>query len=592
MSRTIVRTINELRQEVSKGVALFDVELLQALVNELSEHPDPAAASAMYTAKGMMHRIRDESEEALSSYKKAVDEYQKLGDRSGMAGSITNIGAVYADAGDFATAYEYFNEALKLHVETGNRLFEANTLHNIGMIHVDSGGYSQGVDFLNRALEIYEELGDDHAKAIVIGHLGTINRQTGDEAAASEKFTHALEVYLSAGDKMGVAQMLCQIADIHASNLELEEALAKYQEAQNIYKHQGASDRIVGLNASIYTTLFDLKRYAEAAPVLEELNGADIRHQSTTIARFECNAKDRERLGDLQGAHHLLEEALRIARDHEMLGVESGINRRLRDLAYRRRDIDAYVQFNDEFLRLQQVINSKETAQKMAMNEAQQRISQERAERERERAILFSTLPEQIAERLVKGESVSGDLHSHVAVLFVDIAEFTAHSEHLEPEALTDLIEGVFARFDDLAEMYDLTKIKTIGDSYMAVAFASPNEHSSAQHGITVELRAVRCALDMLNASFQWPNGERIQFRAGVHCGPVVAGVIGSKRIQYDVWGDTVNVASRMESTGDIGKVQITQACAALLDNTSVSITERGQVEVKGKGLMTTYWLE
>ena len=166
----------------------------------------------------------------------------------------------------------------------------------------------------------------------------------------------------------------------------------------------------------------------------------------------------------------------------------------------------------------------------------------------------------------------------------------------MDPHDTTTLLAEIFERFDEICKQHRVTKVKTIGDSYMAVGFEGAD-------------RVAQAAVKMIASPFTWPDTSPVQFRIGVHAGPVVAGVIGKERLQYDVWGDTVNTASRMESTGEAGRIQCSEAFersfASAQDDVAqrhseersdeeplFNFTERGAVEVKGKGSMTTYWLE
>ena len=202
--------------------------------------------------------------------------------------------------------------------------------------------------------------------------------------------------------------------------------------------------------------------------------------------------------------------------------------------------------------------------------------------------LLLNILPETIAERLKSNEKTIADSFTHATVLFSDIVGFTDLSTRLSAQDLVRLLNQLFTEFDLLCEYYGIEKIKTIGDSYMAVA-GVPDFHEDH-----AELVA-KMAIDMRNttASFVAATGEKIAIRIGLHSGPVVAGVIGLKKFVYDLWGDTVNLASRMESTGEPGRIQISSETYALLaPHTQYLMAKRGEVDVKGKGRLKTYWLD
>jgi adenylate cyclase len=202
------------------------------------------------------------------------------------------------------------------------------------------------------------------------------------------------------------------------------------------------------------------------------------------------------------------------------------------------------------------------------------------AERERSERLLLNVLPAQIAERLKSGESVIADAAPEVGVLFADIADFTPLSASMTPAEIVRLLNEVFTAFDQLAAEHGLEKIKTIGDAYMV---ASGLLDRDPRH---VEALA-RMAIGMQQAAAAQ---RKIKLRIGIDVGPVVAGVIGRSKFIYDLWGDTVNTASRMESQGVPGAVQVTERAYRLLAS-SFEFEPRGVIDVKGKGPMATYLL-
>jgi adenylate cyclase len=207
-----------------------------------------------------------------------------------------------------------------------------------------------------------------------------------------------------------------------------------------------------------------------------------------------------------------------------------------------------------------------------------------RIEQARSEALITNVLPTTIAERL-KGDS--GSIADHVdsaSVLFADIVDFTPLAQRLSPAEVVDTLDRLFSLFDGLVEQHGLEKIKTIGDCYMAAAGVPDPCADHAQ-------RAALLALDMRAAMDGTRNGAGpLELRIGINSGPVTAGVIGRKRFLYDLWGDAVNTASRMESNGTPGRIQITRATYELVKDAFVC-EERGTIPVKGKGEMETWYL-
>ena len=213
---------------------------------------------------------------------------------------------------------------------------------------------------------------------------------------------------------------------------------------------------------------------------------------------------------------------------------------------------------------------------------AMSQLGQERARSER---LLLNILPAPIADRLKASEDSIAEHSESVTVLFADIVGFTPLSANKTPRELVDLLNRIFSEFDALAHKYGLEKIKTIGDAYMAVAGLPESQFDHAA-------RAARMALAMrdVTARVATDTGEKLALRIGMHSGPVVAGVIGRSKFSYDLWGDTVNTASRMESHGLPGEVHCSEATALLLQG-DFGLRPRGAVEIKGKGKMNTFVL-
>lgn len=209
-----------------------------------------------------------------------------------------------------------------------------------------------------------------------------------------------------------------------------------------------------------------------------------------------------------------------------------------------------------------------------------------RLARQRTQELLARVLPEAIALRLLGGEGQIADHHAEVTVLFADLVGFTRLSERLPPAELVALLNDVFARFDAIAHQHGVEKIKTMGDGYMAAAGVPEPmaDHAGAMAAVALGLRAA--VQDVRRAT-----GHDLQVRVGVHSGSVVAGVIGQRRFGYDLWGDTVNIASRMESHGVPGAVQVSDATRRRLED-RYRFTARGAIEIKGKDAMEVFLLE
>ncbi len=207
-------------------------------------------------------------------------------------------------------------------------------------------------------------------------------------------------------------------------------------------------------------------------------------------------------------------------------------------------------------------------------------------EKRRSEHLLLNILPSPIAARLRQGNKPIADGFASTTVLFADLVNFTQLSEQLAPRELVALLNEIFSRFDRLTEQYGLEKIKTIGDAYMVVG-GLPKPSQDHARAIAEMALAMRTEMDLFNKQ----RGLNCKIRIGINTGPVVAGVIGTKKFIYDLWGDTVNVASRMESHGIIGEIQVTESTYACLRG-QYDFEARGLIEVKGKGELPVFLLK
>jgi adenylate cyclase len=217
-----------------------------------------------------------------------------------------------------------------------------------------------------------------------------------------------------------------------------------------------------------------------------------------------------------------------------------------------------------------------------SLDEEHRQLLEEQAKSER---LLLNILPRPIAERLKQAEGVIADNFSDVTVLFADIVDFTKLSARVPAADVVAMLNDVFSKFDRLAEKHGLEKIKTIGDAYMVVGgLPTPRpDHAEAVADMALDMRAAL-------AGRTRDTGSLLSVRIGINSGPVVAGVIGTKKFIYDLWGDTVNIASRMESLGASGSIQVTAATYEHLRDRYI-FERRGTVQVKGRGEMVTYQL-
>jgi len=241
--------------------------------------------------------------------------------------------------------------------------------------------------------------------------------------------------------------------------------------------------------------------------------------------------------------------------------------------------------FNQMAQQLQQSFHALEEANLNLEVTVKQRTAQLELEKEKSERLLLNILPDVIAQQLKQGSVLIANYSEEVSILFADIVGFTLLASQISPIDLVKLLNHIFSTFDELAETFKLEKIKTIGDAYMVVAGlpVSRSDHAEAVANMAL---AMQDCMDDLTVKL----GYKLQLRIGINTGVVVAGVIGIKKFNYDLWGDAVNVASRMESSGEPARIQVTQDTYDRI-HPLYHLESRGPIMIKGKGTMETYWL-
>lgn len=540
----------------------------------------------------------DEIDRARELLRQAVDLAESEENVPAVAAAKLQFGILERHVGEYAEALRLLTESLTINEELDDTAGIARTCSYLGLVFKAVGQYAGALDYLLRALDLYSELDDTMGVAQATANIGKIHEATGDFDHALDYLRRSTDIYRSTGDRIMLAFMLGSIGSVHANAGNFDLALERYTEALQIFEETGNGDGIAIACMFIASTLLDQDDVSGARTFLERADTVPLVDPRMVIEREETRAGILTAENDLEGAKATLENMLALSVQIGARQNESEAHMKLRDLARKRGDLDAYVEHNDAYLTLKERLAGADTQRQVALQTKERELAVERQKRVQERAILYSTLPRHVADRVLRGESVSGDNCEEATVLFLDVVGFTEMSSNIPPGHVVRLLDAIFSRCDLVCNRHGLTKIKTIGDSYMAVAGvpeALDGHASKAAHAavdLLTELNSLEISMPAELGDTSWVNDiERIDVRIGMHSGPVVAGIIGSERLQYDVWGDTVNVASRMESTGQPGFIQVSDVFASLLDPSAWSLIPREPIEIKGKGLMQTYWL-
>ena len=514
-------------------------------------------------AFGVAARIQGLYAVAASYHYDALKKSESLADTQGIARALHNIGRVYEVQRENDKALEYLRKALDLWQQQGGASEIAETKHYMGNCFGNKRLFDSAMMYYSTALSLRRTLNERRGIATLTNNIGWILRLQGRYDSALAMFRSAFALYDSLADLRGKALALDNTGIVYFNQKKYAASIKTLTQALNFAERSGDRREINDL-------------YAALANSHEASN--DFR-KANTYRRLRDALKDslfNERSAKLVAELNSRYESEKREQELLMLQKDADKNELLRNasIAVTTLALGFLVYFAVSF-RQSRHLNS-------ALRQKQTELEAEKVNAD---ALLLNIMPASIAERLKAGELNFAQRYTNATVFFADITNFTPLAASMLPEELVQILSEVFIMFDTVLEKHGLEKIKTIGDCYM-VASGLPQKRDDHAHA------AARAALEMVAELVRFNEMYRtnLELRVGMHTGAVVAGVIGKKKFAFDLWGDTVNIASRMESHGEAGRIHCTEEIYQLLQNDCV-FEERGMIELKGRGMMNTYFL-
>ena len=553
---------------------------------------------------GIVHKALGDPVKAMECYERSLKIREELGDDKGIAYAMNSMGLLYEEQGQYARAIEYYGRSLHLHEKVGNKVLMANVLLRIGKLAMEQGDHVQALEDFRRCIDLARPLGDQYGVAEGFNSIGNIHLRDGDNEKAAENYLLANMAYENAHDSTGMAVTLDNLGIVRRRQGRLDEALELHGRAIRVLEVKGPKANLaysLRSMGAVYQVKGDHARaldYGERALILARQAGdvlvlkdvAELLYESYKTSGQKGKALDMYELFVQMRDSVKNEEAQREVMRHE---------------------------FNYQFEKKEALVAAEQARKDAVAAERIKRKEQQRnafiggfglmvllagvflfqrnrisKERKRSDGLLLNILPAEVAEELKDTGSAVAKHFEQATILFSDFKGFTAISEKLTAAQLVEELNACFQAFDHIITARGIEKIKTIGDAYMCVG-GLPDPKSSTPADV------VHAALDMQTFMKRRKSDHDAQglpafeMRVGIHTGPVVAGIVGIKKFQYDIWGDTVNTASRMESSGEVGQVNISEATYALVKNGSgLTFTPRGKVQAKGKGEMEMYFVD
>lgn len=577
--------------------------------------------------------------QAIEYQKKALAHFEYLGNKRAIAGTLDDIATVYYYLQDYTKSLELSEQALAINEKSGNKEGQCINLTHIGNSYFIQSNYEKALDYYNRALSVNEQLNNKKTEAQIFGAIAKVYTDMNDTMCyklgfePKEKFTKAIELLKKSilvneqyGDKGWTASNYYDLAHTYFKMADYGMALAHLDKSLKLAEEIGElpqqRDAWEGLS-EVYEKKGDYAKAYEAhlkyIEIKDTINASDIKGK---IQQMEMQDEFEKKEAALKYEKRLSDE--KVLRQQKELGMRqqalviSNKEKDLQRLAYLKDKAELEKQKTEkekqlalsekerELLGKEKELQAAELAasnQQLATKQAQRNLfiaatvlmlllagsiflGLKRTAKEKKKSdnLLHNILPQEVAYELkTKGASIARQF-KNVTVLFTDFANFTGISEKMQPEELVTEIDYCFKAFDEIIERNGLEKIKTIGDAYMAACGLPKEDKDHAQKTIKAALEI--CAWMKQHKA----KGGKFDLRAGLSSGSVVAGIVGNKKFAYDIWGDTVNTASRMESSGEVGKVNISQSTYELVKN-RFTCEFRGEMEAKGKGKVKMYFV-
>lgn len=512
-----------------------------------------------YSQKGNKNRLSGNFNIALDSYFKSINAAVKAQYAPGEGNSYMCIADVYSNMGNKENAELYYDKAIQILRKTTNRLSLAIALLNAGDEYSKNLKFNLALNYFNEAGEIFKNENYLTGIAYTLGNKGMVFAKQGNEELAIKNISEAISILEKQEDYYGISDYLLYMSDIYFKRKEWETALNYAKRSLDIAQRQGLKDQVQK------SSLMLSELFQQAGNISESFT---YYKKYITYRDSVKNVEEVEKIGNLRTNFEVSKKQAEVdlmiqqKRTQKIIAISSIVSLVL-----------VFFLAVGLFRRYRFIKKTNSIIE---------------AERKRSDTLLLNILPEETAFELKESGKVVAKRFESVTVLFTDFEGFTQYAENLSPEKLVESVDYYFSKFDAIIEKYDLEKIKTLGDSYMcAGGLPFPTE----DHAHKMILAAQEILAFVQHSNRENPlNHTRFNIRIGINTGPVVAGVVGTKKFAYDIWGDTVNIASRMESNSIPGKINISENTFAIVKD-SFGCECRGEVEVKNRGMMKMYFV-
>ncbi|MBI5219284.1 MAG: tetratricopeptide repeat protein [Bacteroidia bacterium] len=562
------------------------------------ETGDKKAVSVLYNNIGDIYATILNYEKAIENYQKALQTKEETGDKTGNEKILNKIGAMFYQEKNYSKAIDFFEKSYEIDERNGDKKNAASSLNNIGVAHYESGNYEKAVEYYEKALKMLEEIGSKKEISMSLNNLGNVNFDW-------KKFTKALDFYQKSLKykeelhyEQGIVISLYNIANVYFETADYNNAIEFYARGKELSEKIKLTPYAYLNNkalAKVYCKINNFKKAYEsllAAKTMNEVLFDENTQKQISEIHYKYDEESREKEKKIENLEkQLAEQNLWVrflnekkVRDDDLYNKQ----RQIQKLKLAKERIISYSLFAGFLLLgiIALIFFNRYKIKKKANANLEKANNEILLEKQKSDQLLLNILPVKVATDLKEKGKSDPELYKNVSVVFADIVEFTKKSSVHEPHVIINELNEFFTALDDIVDLHHCERIKTIGDAYLAVC---------GMH-IPVENHAgniARVALGILKYAGERNNAAAIKWiiRIGIHTGEVVGGVVGTKKYIYDVFGDTINTASRLETCCEPMKINASEEIYEKLKDT-FHFTFRGLIEAKGKGAINMYYLE
>lgn len=523
----------------------------EELISLAAKKNNPLFLHRGYLLKGTKKRLLGELEEALDAYFKSVEAATQADYPRGEGNTYMAIADIYAASGNHNNATLYYGKAIRTFRASADSTFLAAVLTNAGSQYMDNKIFDTALIYFKESTTIYELIDYPVGKAYNLGNLGILYAEMGNTDLAEKNINEAIPILEENEIYDPICSYLTTMSDIYLEKGNMTMAMQDAQRSLSLAERYGLKEQV-----------------SEASLKVSELYEKQGNFNEA-LRYYKNHILYRDSVTNLETVQNLanLRTDFEVSQKQAEVDLLTEKRRNQRNLM-----ISLFV-----ILGLSMIILGTLYWYYRAISR----------EKKRSESLLLNILPAATAKELKQKGTVEAVKYEQVTVLFTDFVAFSKSAESMDPELLVRSMDFYFRQFDAITSTYGIEKIKTIGDAYMC-ACGLPT--ANPEHARTT-VRAAKEMIAVVADSLHRDDGlQHFEIRIGIHTGPVVAGIVGLNKWQFDIWGDTVNIASRMESSSLPGRINLSETTWREISD-EFPCEYRGEVEVKNRGVLKMYFL-